>query len=209
MTVTMSARRAASSAHRGPRVRFSFPALIAAGCVLLSATTPGVTGPTPGAAPSGTLVMREQSHGHTCTSDNNSQVTLDASSCAAVNELGDGAPMIPGHPIINHITITNTGTTPAKTIALTAVGNCIQTPSSAVTDLCDKVFVTVTSGTTTVFTGTAKSLGHAAANQLRMPAPPAAQQAVEFTFTAILDPAAGNSYMGLEAQLPISWTLTA
>ena len=213
MSSAVSACRALPRAERSPRVRFSFPilaaTLIAAGCFLLSATTPAVTEPASGQALSGALVLREQSRGHTCTSDTSSNVTLDASSCAAVNELGDGAPMIPGRPITNHVTITNTGTTNAASIALTPADGCTQTPSSTVTDLCSKVMVTITSGTTTVFTGTAQTLGHTTASQLRMPTPPAAHQEVEFTFTATLDPTAGNNYMGLQARLPVSWTLAA
>jgi len=213
MPRAVSVHLALPGAPRSPRVRFSVPtlmaALLAAGCLLLSATTPAITGPAPGQAVSGSLVMREQSRGHTCTSDISSQVTLDASSCAAVNELGGGTPMIPGRSVTDQVTITNTGTTDAATIALTAAGGCTQTPSSTVADLCTKVMVTISSGIITVFHGTAEKLGHATGRQLRMPAPPAANQEVEFTFTATLDPTAGNEYMGLQTYLPISWTLAA
>jgi hypothetical protein len=107
------------------------------------------------------------------------------------------------------VTIANIGTTDAATIGLTAAGPCSQEPSPTVSDLCSKIRVTITSGPTAVFTGTAEQLGHTKAGQLAMPHAPAANGDVEFSITATLDTAAGNDYMGLEAHLPVRWTLAA
>lgn len=206
--------------HARPRrIRFAFApvvaALVSAGCLIISAT--GATGSTSpldnGQTATGALVMTESSGHASCTSDPGAAVSLDASSCAALNELGGNTPMIPGHTNVTRVTITNLGTVNAGTIAFTPMGPCRQasttTPQRAVRDLCARIRVTITSGSTRVFTGTAATLGMATPPMITMPSAPVAGHSVNFTIQATLDSEAGNTYMGLEANLPVRWTLTS
>lgn len=207
--------------HAHPRrVRLAFApvaaALVSVGCLIVSAT--GTTGSndslSDGGRPGGAaLVLTESSEAASCTSDPGTAVSLNASTCAALNELGGKTPMIPGHTNVTRMTITNAGTVDAGTMVFTPSGPCTQvstTPAGrAVYDLCARIRVTITSGPARVFAGTAATLGRATPPMITMPPAPAAGHSVDFTIRATLDPDAGNTYMGLEANLPVQWTLTS
>jgi hypothetical protein len=194
-------------------VWFTWPTFLASvvgtGCLLLSITTPTIANTTSAGTPTGALVMQESSHGHTCTSSTNTAVSLDASTCANINELAQNGPLTPGQPVTSHVRITNLGTVDARTLTLAPAGSCVQDASKSVTDLCSRITVTIISGAVTVYAGTAAALGHATPEQLRMPAAPRANQYVDFTITTTLDPHAGNQYMGLHAYVPVRWSLVA
>jgi hypothetical protein len=159
-------------------------------------------------AGSGTLVMEEDGPGSTvCLSSAAGTVTAtNSGTCSTINKFGGNTAMVPGTPVTTSITIKNNGTSPANTFTLTP-GACTQSANGAVngtaTDFCSKLDVTITSGSTTIFTGTAASL--AAGGVINLPAPVAAGASVPFTFTVTLDPSADNSYQGLAASEPLTW----
>ncbi|GAA4672126.1 hypothetical protein [Frondihabitans cladoniiphilus] len=165
-------------------------------------------------AGAGTLVMQESSAGHTCTSVQGTTVSLDSSTCSAVNKLGGDLAMPPGRTVVTTISIANIGSVAAGTFALEPEGPCTQAATAAgdpgsATDLCARILVTIRSGSTTVFEGSAQALGTAKASDLRMPAAPSVGEALPFTFSATLDPTAGNGYQGLGASLPLRWSFTS
>lgn len=211
MSAAHLAQSAPSCPRNSPRSRVSLPVLVVTlltvASALLSASTPAVTNLAPQGTPGGALIFKESSQGHACTNDGDSRVSLDATTCAALNELGTGTPMIPGKATRNRVTISSLGTVQPGAVVLTPVGSCTQSKSMTVVDLCSRITVSITSGAVTVFRGSAAALGRANAGQLQMPPPPTRDRSVSFTFTATLDPQVGNQYMGLEARLPIRWTL--
>ena len=108
------------------------------------------------------------------------------------------------------ITIKNTGTAPAATFTLTP-GVCAQSVNGSVNgtalDFCTKVNVKITVGgaTPAVYTGTAAAL--TAPIALAAPVAPGATVAIQFDVT--LDTTAGNTYQGLKASQPLTWTFSS
>jgi hypothetical protein len=174
-------------------------------------------------AGSGTLVMKETlsassnpaaTSGTVCSStDGTSGVNSNSATCSTINKFGGDLAMTPGGPSsVVDIAIANTGSTAAKTFTLTPGATCTQSANGSVngtaTDLCGKMRVVITSGGSTVFTGTLASLAGATASTnpaITMPSAPAAGASVPFRFTVTLDSSAGNIYQGLSASLPMTW----
>jgi hypothetical protein len=179
-------------------------------------------------AGTGTLTMSE-----TLTSSTNPNATTNAvcssadvpdgvdansATCTTINKFGGDMGMTPGGPAsVVDIAITNTGSIAASKFALTP-GTCTQansgtTNNGSATDLCSKVSVLITSNGNRVFSGTAAQLSSSTVTDLNapritMPAAPAAGASVPFRFTVSVDGSAGNTYQGLSASLPLTWTFT-
>lgn len=206
------------------RLRFA-PVALTAGifaAVLLSLSLTGTLSGfaasitnTSNTAGSGTLIMQEQNAGGTvsCLSTDAGSVSTNAASCSTINKFGGSTTMTPGNTVNTAISIKNTGTAAASTFTLSPGATCTQTtPTSATgsaTDLCAKMNLVITSGSTTVFSGTLASFKGAAASAFTMPAAPAAGTSTPFNFAVTLDSSAGNTYQGLAASVPMTWTFTA
>ena len=166
-------------------------------------------------AATGALVMQEQNSGATvtCLSTDGGSVSTNAATCATINKFGGSTTMTPGNTVTTPITIKNIGTVAATTFTLTPGATCTQSNSGAqngtATDLCAKLNVVISSGATTVFSGTLATLAGAAPAAFTMPAAPAAGVTVPFSFAVTLAPTAGNTYQGLQASLPLTWTFSS
>lgn len=166
-------------------------------------------------AATGALVMQEQNAGATvtCLSTDLGSVSTNTSTCSSINKFGGSTTMYPGNTVSTPITIKNVGTVAASTFTLTPGATCTQSNNGALngtaTDLCAKLNVVITSGALTVFSGTAASLAGALPAAFTMPAAPAAGVSVPFTIAVTLSSAAGNTYQGLAASLPLTWTFAS
>lgn len=210
-----------ASVSKAKRRRFAPIAVVAgvAGAVLLSLSLTGTMSGfvasitnSQNTAATGALVMQEQNAGATvtCLSTDGGSVSTNAATCSTINKFGGSSTMTPGNTVTTPITIKNVGTVAATTFTLTPGAACTQTNSGTLngtaTDLCSKLNVVITSGATTVFSGTAASLAGATAAAFTMPAAPAAGVSVPFTFAVTLASTAGNTYQGLQASVPMTWS---
>ncbi len=161
-------------------------------------------------AGTGTLIMEEDQAATTCLSSSGLISTANAGSCATINKFGGNTAMVPGVAVITNITIKNNGSMPARSFTLTP-GTCSQSangsPSGAATDFCAKLTVVITSGASTVFTGTAAAL--AAGGAISLAAPVAAGDSVPFSFSTTVNASVDNSYQGLLASEPLTWTFAS
>ncbi|PTL71463.1 hypothetical protein C1I63_00380 [Rathayibacter caricis DSM 15933] len=164
-------------------------------------------------AASGTLVMEEKSTGTTpvtCLSTDGGTVSTNTATCSTINKFGGSTNMTPGQTVTTAITIKNAGTVAANTFTLTPGATCAQTTngtlSGTATDFCSKVKVVITSGTTEIFNGTAATLAGSAAKSLGAVA---AGVSTPFSIAVTLDSAANNTYQGLSASLPLTWSFAS
>ncbi|MCZ2404798.1 hypothetical protein IV498_16860 [Paenarthrobacter sp. Z7-10] len=184
----------------------------------LSGFTASITNST-NTAGSGSLVMQEQTTGGTavtCLSTDGGSVSTNTASCATINKFGGSTTLVPGGPAVNTaITIKNIGSVPASTFTLTPGATCTQsnngTQNGTAADFCAKLKVVITSGATTVFTGTAATLAGAAAGatSITMPPAPAAGVSTPFNIAVSLDSTVLNNYQGLAASLPLTWAFAS
>jgi len=167
---------------------------------------------------SGTLLMRmEGGSGATCYSNGADKTTpisaSNSTSCTTVNTFGTSA-LVPdsseARPA-STIVVTNDGSVSAKTFTLRKADICRQTssgaPSGTATDVCGKINLVVTSGSTQVFSGTLQQLGASTVDLVLPAVAPKASQS--FTFTTKLADGLSNDYQGLTATVPLTWTFTA
>ena len=84
---------------------------------------------------------------------------------------------------------------------LSAFTATVGTTNGTASDLCDKIKVKITTGATTVYDGTAASF-----TSVQALAPLAAGVSATYTFAVSLDSSATNSYQGLQASQPLTWT---
>jgi hypothetical protein len=165
-------------------------------------------------AGTGALTMQETNSGGTvtCSSTDGGSASTNSATCAGINKFGGSTTMVPGQTVSTSINIKNTGTVAASTFTLTPGASCTQSTNGAIngtaTDLCAKLNVVITSGATTVFTGTLATLAGATTG-ITMPPAPAAGATVPFTFAVTLASSAGNTYQGLSASLPLTWTFNS
>lgn len=161
-------------------------------------------------AGTGTLLMEENQGATTCLSSTGTVTAANSADCATINKYGGNLAMVPGVGVTSNITIKNSGTTAANTFTLTP-GACTQSAngaqSGAATDFCAKLNVVITSGATTIFSGTAATL--ASGGAIALPGPVAPGQVVPFTFTTTVDASVDNSYQGLAASQPLTWAFAA
>ena len=158
-------------------------------------------------ASAGTLTMEETSGSVTCRSiDGANGLSGNSATCATINKYGGtGALLTPGGAAnVTTVTIANTGTVAATSFSLTP-GACAQsalgTPVGNATDLCTKLHVKITTGTTTVYEGSASALTTPVALT-----PLANGASASYTFAVSLDSSADNTYQGLQASQPLTWT---
>lgn len=164
-------------------------------------------------AGTGTLTMQETNSDGSivCNSTDGGSVNTNAANCSTINKYGGSLTMSPnGAPVSTTINIKNTGSEAASAFTLTP-GACTQsnngTVNGSATDFCSKLLVKIVSGGTTVYNGTAAGL--ASGGVINLNAPVAAGASVPFTFTTSIDPTAGNTYQGLAASQPLTWTFSA
>ncbi|PDQ35859.1 MAG: hypothetical protein B5766_03955 [Candidatus Lumbricidophila eiseniae] len=164
-------------------------------------------------AATGTLIMQEQNSGQTvtCLSTDGGSISTNAATCTTINKFGGSTTMVPGGTgITTDITIKNTGTATASTFSLTPGATCTKsnngTLNGTATDICDKMNIAITSDGTSVFSGTLEDLAGHAAFALSSVAPGAS---VPFRFVVTLDSTAGNTYQGLAASVPLTWSFAS
>jgi hypothetical protein len=168
-------------------------------------------------ASSGMIVMQETNSAGTitCLSTDGGGLLLDAASCSSINKFGGETGMRPGDGAVVVTNIKNVGTVAASSFALTA-GPCVQSAagpaSGSATDFCSKFAVSITSGSSSIFSGTAATLGSAGGidvlARLGLPKVQVGLQ-IPITVTTTMDASVGNSYQGLTVSQPMTWTFTA
>lgn len=167
-------------------------------------------------AGTGTLSMQESiGSSPVCNSTDGGSISTNSATCATINKYGGNLAMVPGQTATTSITIKNTGTVSASSFSLTPSA-CVQSNNGTVNgsaqDLCSKMNVVISSGSTTVFSGTAAGLNSGGAvnllSKLSMSGV-AAGATVPFTFAVTLDSSAGNTYQGLQISQPLTWTFGA
>jgi hypothetical protein len=168
-------------------------------------------------AGTGTIVMQEtdSSGTITCLSTDGGGVWLNAASCSTMNRYGGDLGMRPGDSAVVVTYIRNIGTITASSFSLTP-GVCVQsatgTLSGSATDFCSKLAVSITSGLTAIFSGTAAALGGVGTidvlSRLGLAGVEAGQQ-TPLTVTTTMDPTVDNSYQGLRVSQPVTWTFSA
>jgi hypothetical protein len=223
---------APQATHRSTRRRFAPAALVAgvaASAVLalsmtgtLAAFTASITNSNDTAA-SGTLVMQEQNSDAsvTCLSTDGAGngINGNAATCASINKYGGSTSLVPGSVSTTTVRITNKGTISANTFTLTPAA-CVQSNNTAAgntagsaSDFCSKLSVAVSeqvgssAATTVVPTKTLTAFGTGTPVNLAKPVAPGAT--VTYVFTVTFDSTAGNTYQGLSASQPLTWSFTS
>ena len=172
-------------------------------------------------AAAGSVVLQESNANAStsCSSTDSTTVSTNSSNCATINKYGGSTTMTPSNAagttntVVTTVNFRNTGSATATSFTLN-VGACTQsrngTVNGSATDLCSKLRGTISSGSTVIGSAT---LAQAAGVTFTLPASlvPAANSAttIPFTFTIYLDGSADNSYQGLSASQPITWTLSS
>ena len=155
--------------------------------------------------------MQEQNAGATvtCNSTDSTTVSVNSSTCSTINKFGGSTSMVPGGSVATTISIKNAGTAPAGSFTL-APGACSQASNASsygtATDLCTKMALTILAGATSIYSGTLAGLVTNGAITLT---PPAAGVSTNYTFTVTMNSSAGNTYQGLTASLPLTWTFNS
>ena len=170
-------------------------------------------------AAAGSVVLQETNSdaSTTCNSTDSTTVSTNSSNCATINKYGGSTTMVPSNSagttntVNTTVNFKNTGSSTATSFTM-GFGACTQgrngSTYGSATDYCSKLHVKVVSGSTVVQADTTAA---ALANTtVSVPVPAAnSGSTVPFTFTTYLDNSAGNTYQGLSASQPITWTLTA
>lgn len=168
----------------------------------------------------GTLIMTETGPAPgnvTCSSNSGAggYAGTNSATCATINKYGGVLTLVPGQSTSTTVTITNSGTAPANTFTL-AAGTCTQSggiAGTSATDLCSKLGIVITqtvgSTTTTVSPASSTLASLTTASPLTLTAPVAPSASVTFTFAVTLPAASGNTYQGLAAAQPLTWTFTS
>jgi hypothetical protein len=182
----------------------------------LGAFTASITGGA-NSAGSGTIVMQEMdsSGAVICLSTDEGGVSTNTASCPAMNKYGGDLGMRPGESVVIVTYIKNIGSVAAASFSLTP-GACVQsatgTRPGTATDFCSKISVSITSGSSSIFSGTAATLGGVGAidvlSRLGLPRIAAGQQ-TPISVTTTMDPTVDNSYQGLKVSQPITWAYEA
>jgi hypothetical protein len=165
----------------------------------------------------GALTMQETSGSTTCNSTDGS-VSSNSFTCTTINKYG-GATLVPGTGAAStstaSVVIKNTGTVAASSFTLAPTACTQTTPSSttgSATDLCSKLFLTVTDtnstggATTTIINNVALS-ALAASYTLPVAAVGNTQTfAFSVTFPSTGSSATDNTYANLKATQQLVWT---
>jgi hypothetical protein len=208
----------------GARKRFS-PLVLAAGlaaAVALSLSFSGtlsawtasiIDGPTAAgnSVTTASVSMLETSSDNTNVSCSSTSGTNNSYSCTTVNLYGNSGaqPLSPNTSHVVHITLKNTGTVTPTAFSMTT-GACSQTTvTGGATDLCDKVYVAVKQGASDLLPASTSlnSLhNNFGVESLTALAP---GTTVDMTFTITLAAGADNTYQGLTASQPVTFSFTA
>ncbi len=166
-------------------------------------------------AGTGTLVMEEKlGSSTTCLSTDGGSINSNSATCASINKYGGNLAMVPGQTVTTSITIRNAGTVDATSFSLTP-GACAQsnngTTNGSAADLCSRITVVVTSGSSTLYSGTAAAMNTAAIDVLAKTGASSvpAGGTVPITFAVKADAALGNTYQGLKISQPMTWAFGA
>ncbi len=179
------------------------------------AFTASITGEA-NSANAGTIVMQETDSSGiiTCLSTDGGE-PLMAVSCSAINKFGGETDMTPGDSATVVTTIRNVGSLAASSFSLIP-GACVQSATVAsagsATDLCSRIAVSIMSGSSTIFSGTAATLGDEGPVDLllRLGLPRVSPGLpIPIAVTTSMDAAADNTYQGLKVSQPLTWTFTA
>ncbi len=189
----------------------------------LSGFTASITNTT-NTAGSGTLLMEEDQPTQTsCFSTGTTAIVTtigaNAGTCATINKLGANLVMVPGQTVTaGTITIKNNGSAAAQAFTLTG-GGCTTTAQAShgtATDICPKLNLTVTgTGATsaTVYSGTLAAFGTTPIDLLAKLGQTgtglAGGASDTFVFSVTLDPSADNTYQGLTASMPLTWSFAS
>jgi hypothetical protein len=197
--------------------------LLSAGLLSLSVTgtlsgfTAAITNSVNSAA-SGTLTMQETGPNAagtsvTCNSTDGGSVSTNTATCATINKFGGSTTLVPttsANAMVQTVTIKNTGTVAANTFTLAPGATCTQSNNGAVngsaTDFCSKMNLTITQNGTSLFTGTLATFAGSATKTLTTLS---AGSTSTFVFSVYLDSTAGNTYQGLQAAVPMTWTFNS
>lgn len=167
-------------------------------------------------AGSGTLIMQETNSAGTVTCKSTDGTTIDTNSatCSTINKYGGTLTMTPGQTVSTTVNIKNIGTADASSFTLTPSA-CTQsnngTPNGSATDLCAKMTLVVTSGSSSVYTGTLAAFNASAINILTKlgASSVTAGTSIPFTFAVTLPAGLGNTYAGLQVSQPLTWNFGA
>jgi hypothetical protein len=182
----------------------------------LGAFTAAITTAVDGAG-SGTIVMQEtdSSGSDVCLSTDGGGVWPNVATCSSINRYGGNVGMQPGDSSVVVTYIRNVGTVAASSFSLTP-GPCVQSAAGGVsgsaTDFCSNISVTIVSGTTSIFTGTAAALGSAGSiDLLALLGTPKLKSGLQvpFTVTTRVHPSVDNTYQGLRVSQAMTWTFTS
>jgi len=215
-----------TSPFAGKRLRFTPLALttvlLSAGLLSMSVTgtlsgfTAAITNSVNSAA-TGSLVMQETGPDSTgapitCTSTDGGSLN-NIATCATINKFGGSTTMVPGGaPVSTTVTIKNAGSVRANTFTLTPGTTCTQTGtvSGSASDLCGKLKLTITQqgNATNLFSDTLTNFAASAGTPIALPAVAPGDSAT-FTFAVTLDGSANNTYQGLKASMPMTWTFAS
>jgi hypothetical protein len=161
-------------------------------------------------AASGVLTMHAASSDGTvtCDSTDGGGVSVNSATCSTLDEFGGSTTLTPGQSLTTNVAITNSGTVTAQSFALTA-GDCAQSNNGALngtaTDMCGMV-LKIVSGGTTLYNGTLAGFKANGPVSLSALAPGTSKS---FAFTVAIPSSADNSYQGLKASLPLTWTFNS
>lgn len=165
-------------------------------------------------AGTGSLVMQESTSAGSlnCSSLDGGSISANASTCATISSFG--GTLVPGQTATETITLSNVGTVPASSFTL-AAGSCGQAADGPVhgdaQDLCDRIRLSITSGGSPIFDGTAAELSGRTLDVLTaldLSAFPSGRS-VPIRVASTLDPRAGNDYQGLSVTQALQWTFAS
>ncbi|MEU5694509.1 hypothetical protein [Actinosynnema sp. NPDC020468] len=172
----------------------------------LSAFTAAITNSTD-TVTTGSLILRETDGTNTCISTSSA---TNSATCATINKY-TGTTLVPGGSATKTVTLANDGTATPATFTLTP-GTCSQSGSvsgiTPATDFCAqvtlKLYAAATATGTPIYNGTLAAFTSA---QTLTPLAPSTTQA--YTFVVSLPASLGNTYQGLTASQPLTWTFSS
>ncbi|MGN6406662.1 hypothetical protein [Sinomonas sp.] len=188
-----------------------FASLVLAGSMspAVAAFTASITN-SANTAGSGTISLQESSGSSVCSSTDGGGISTNSATCSTINKYGGDLAMLPGDSTATTVTLTNTGSASISAFTLTP-GTCTQSANGSVsgraTDFCSKLQLQIVSGASTVFSGTADTFS--SAPPISLVTPLNAGDSQSYTFTVTLDSSADNTYQGLKASQPITWSASS
>lgn len=166
-------------------------------------------------AGAGSLTMRETDSAGTtvCNSTDGGSVSTNAATCSTINKYGGNLTMTPGQTVTTSVNIINTGSVSATAFSL-APGACTQSSTAAshgtATDLCAQMTIAVTSGSSTLYTGTLAGFTSAVDVLNKIGASAVTPNTtIPVAFAVTLPASVGAAYSNLQVSQPLTWTFTS